>query len=133
MNARIATLAWLIPFLCVLSGSCARRAVRDGGEATESPAASPEGLQEDMRDIHINVLPGTMVTVQGAEVPLKSLPQYLTAIAGKIGVAGIRVIISAREDTPYGQITEAIDAARGAGFTHVSLAPRPLPKPAATP
>jgi biopolymer transport protein ExbD len=97
------------------------------GIAGQRPSAAKPELAE-MRDIRVDVLRNNITRVQGSEVPLVSLGNYLARIAEKLDPANIRVIVSAREDTPYGMITRAIAAARAAGFGNVMLAPNPIAK-----
>ena len=104
-------------------GSC----IFGGNELKQEAAGllAPE-LPPGARALRIEVHPDSLATVQGVQVPLNSLEQHLVLVSQTIGVADIHVIVSATEDTPFGDVSHAIEAARNAGYNDVSIAPRPI-------
>jgi len=126
MNARTVTTGMMAVLVAFAIGSCAWR----GGETRRLPRSATPSVPAGARDIRIALLADGTASVMGTEVPLKSLQAYLASIAAKVGVVGIRVTLSATEDTPYGLVLQVIAAARGAGFNDVLLEPKAVVAPA---
>ena len=102
---RTALLAAVL-FVPIILVSCASRSPRSGGDLPGLPEL-PD-LPPSTRNVLVAVYDADNITVLGQAVPMKSLQAYLVAISRTIGIGGLRVIVSATEDTPYGAIARTI-------------------------
>jgi len=125
MNRRIITIAVLCSLVILIANSCL---FWGNDDANQNNARLKSESLFPSRQIMIEVHPDSKTRVQNIEVPLDTLHDYLVRVSKIIGTEDVKVIVTAAEKTPFGDVSQAIDEARRAGYTDVSLSPRPLPK-----